>query len=76
MKVEDSERAVEIACGASFNVARMRDGSVMSWGLGESGQLGRGEPPVLRPDPHSRNYDTIGIKKIFFDFFLTFLTFF
>ena len=41
----------------------MRDGSVMSWGLGESGQLGRGEPPVLRPDPHSRNYDTIGKKK-------------
>ena len=24
-----------------------------------SGQLGRGKPPVLRPDPHSRNYDTL-----------------
>ena len=31
----------------------------MTWGLGESGQLGRGEPPVLRPDPHSRTYDTL-----------------
>jgi regulator of chromosome condensation len=56
---EDGQIAVEIACGSSFNIARMRDGSVMSWGLGESGQLGRGKPPVLRPDPHSRNYDTL-----------------
>ena len=56
--VMDSQRAVEIACGSSFNVARMRDGSVVTWGLGESGQLGRGKPPVLRPDPTSRNYDT------------------
>ena len=55
---DDARRAVEIACGSSFNVARMRDGSVLTWGLGESGQLGRGKPPVLRPDPHSRNYDT------------------
>ena len=55
---DDACRAVEIACGSSFNVARMRDGSVLTWGLGESGQLGRGKPPVLRPDPHSRNYDT------------------
>ena len=37
----------------------MRDGSVLTWGLGESGQLGRGEAPILRPDPHSRNYDTL-----------------
>jgi regulator of chromosome condensation len=29
--------AVEIACGSCFNIARMRDGSVMTWGLGESG---------------------------------------
>lgn len=30
-----------IACGASHNVAMLLDGSVLSWGIGDSGQLGR-----------------------------------
>jgi regulator of chromosome condensation len=33
--------AVEVACGSTFNLALCGDGVVYSWGLGESGELGR-----------------------------------
>ncbi len=35
----------QVACGASFNVAVLESGGVLSWGIGECGELGRSVPP-------------------------------
>ena len=39
--------AVEVKCGAAFNVARLKGGGIVTWGLGERGELGRG--PGITP---------------------------
>ena len=36
----------DIRCGASFNAALLKDGSVRTWGLGEVGELGRPVGPM------------------------------
>lgn len=41
-----ASRAVDVACGSSFCVASCEDGSLYSWGLGECGELSRGERPL------------------------------
>ena len=38
---KNSERIVDIICGSCFNYARASSGRLYSWGLGESGELGR-----------------------------------
>jgi len=42
--------AADVAAGEHFTLLRMADGTVMSWGEAEAGQLGLGEPGV-RPRP-------------------------
>ena len=32
---------VDIVCGSCFNYARLRNGALYSWGIGENGELGR-----------------------------------
>lgn len=41
VEIEELKNIVEVACGASFCLARSSSGFVYSWGLGESGELGR-----------------------------------
>lgn len=50
----------EIRCGASFNVALRQDGRVFSWGLGETGELGR---PVCELKNQDDSYNYQGIVK-------------
>ena len=40
-KVKSSEKIVDIVCGSCFNYARSSSGRLYSWGIGESGELGR-----------------------------------
>ena len=42
---------IEIACGASFNLAKCADGKVFSWGTAECGELARKTKPMKIPDP-------------------------
>ena len=44
-------RVVQITCGSAHNVVRCDDGAAVSWGVGGRGQLARGKPAALRPDP-------------------------
>ena len=48
VKVGNVETAVEVQAGANFNVARLEDGGVVTWGIGETGELGRGPPPATK----------------------------
>lgn len=41
-----ASRAIDVACGSSFCVAACEDGAIYSWGLGECGELSRGEKPL------------------------------
>lgn len=52
-------RAVDVACGSSFCVAACEDGALYSWGLGECGELSRGE----RPLKVNGKYDKEGIIR-------------
>ena len=56
-------RVVQIACGSAHNVVRCDDGAAVSWGVGGRGQLARGKPAALRPDPTKRDYDTQGAVR-------------
>lgn len=38
--------AVEVSCGGVYNIVRCEDGRVLSWGLGECGELSRKVPPL------------------------------
>ena len=40
-KAKSSEKIVDIVCGSCFNYARSSSGRLYSWGIGESGELGR-----------------------------------
>ena len=57
-KFKNSERIVDIVCGSCFNYARASSGRLYSWGIGESGELGR---PVgeLKNSEHEYNKDII-----------------
>jgi len=46
MLISTLSEVIELACGATFNVARRTDGSVVSWGIGECGELGRKIKPM------------------------------
>ncbi|KAG7383599.1 hypothetical protein PHYPSEUDO_003525 [Phytophthora pseudosyringae] len=42
------DNIADVRCGASFNLVRSNDGRVFSWGLGETGQLGRKADPEMK----------------------------
>lgn len=42
MQVEGAVNIAAIACGAFHNLALVADGSVLSWGTNDYGQLGNG----------------------------------
>ena len=52
-------------CGSAFNAARRRDGSVLTWGLGEVGELGRDacEMKVAGPNGGEPDYDKAAIVR-------------
>ena len=54
-----SSPVTEICCGSSHNLALCGDGSVYSWGLGESGELGRdaGEMKLPAEGDEEQEYD-------------------
>mmetsp|Transcript_17175 Transcript_17175/g.34405 ORF Transcript_17175/g.34405 Transcript_17175/m.34405 type:complete len:551 (+) Transcript_17175:80-1732(+) len=52
-------KVVQVACGASFNVARTDRGEVYTWGLGECGELGRDACPMKA----GGEYDLDGILR-------------
>jgi len=54
-----STKVVDIACGSAHNLALCADGSVYSWGLGESGELGRkaGEMKFPAEGDEEQEYD-------------------
>lgn len=54
---------VEVACGASFNLALDTQGIVYSWGLGESGELGRKVPPMKSGSGEDLEYDKPAIYQ-------------
>jgi len=51
-----------IACGCSFNAAILKDSSLVTWGLGECGELGRTVPPARKKDG---SYDYNIIEKYY-----------
>eukprot|EP01041_Mallomonas_annulata_P006089 gene6089-12293_t len=46
LKIKGLNDVMEVACGGVCNMARCKDGSLWSWGLGECGELGRKVPPL------------------------------
>lgn len=53
------DRKVEmVVCGSSFNAAVLDDRSLVTWGIGECGELGRPSKAIRRPDG-SYDLDTI-----------------
>ncbi len=54
---------VDVACGASFNLAKSSDGKVYSWGIGESGELGRFAPPLKKGVGEEAAYDMPSILE-------------
>lgn len=57
IKISGLTNIVEVACGASFNLAKSADGKVYSWGIGESGELGRYAPPLKKGEGEEAAYD-------------------
>jgi len=45
---------VELTCGERTTLARTSSGTLYSWGLGASGELGRTNPTSESADPHAR----------------------
>eukprot|EP01039_Chlorochromonas_danica_P000336 gene336-360_t len=64
IKISGLKNIVEVACGASFNLAKTADGVLYSWGIGECGELGRDSPAlkVRKPDGEE-DYDLPSILK-------------
>lgn len=60
IQIQGISNAVEIACGSVCNLARCDDGTVLSWGLGECGELSRSVPPLRKADGE---YDLEGMLK-------------
>jgi regulator of chromosome condensation len=57
LKVPGLRNIVEVACGCSFSIALDTQGVVYSWGLGESGELGRQAPPMKVGSGDDIKYD-------------------
>eukprot|EP00561_Arcocellulus_cornucervis_P012229 CAMPEP_0185799526 /NCGR_PEP_ID=MMETSP1322-20130828/370_1 /TAXON_ID=265543 /ORGANISM="Minutocellus polymorphus, Strain RCC2270" /LENGTH=631 /DNA_ID=CAMNT_0028495105 /DNA_START=45 /DNA_END=1940 /DNA_ORIENTATION=+ len=57
------KKAIKIACTASAMLAILEDGTLWSWGLGETGEMGR-PTPKIRDDAGDYNCDFI--KNILF----------
>lgn len=49
-----------VACGSSFNVALLEDNTLLTWGMGECGELGRTAIPIRKKDS---SYDLDIIRK-------------
>ena len=58
-------KVLELACGSAHNLALCANGSVYSWGLGESGELGRpvGELKFPPDDEGEQEYDLKTISE-------------
>ena len=54
-------KAKAIDCGTSFNAALLIDGTMVTWGLGECGELGRKGVPDLRNN-ETKEYNISGIQ--------------
>jgi regulator of chromosome condensation len=52
---------IEVVCSSVCNIARCTDGRLYSWGIGESGELGRDVPPLTLGGP--KKYNLEGILK-------------
>jgi len=61
--IKGISKVVEIACGSAHTLARCSDGSLYSWGLGESGELGRTVPPLKNGTDDDAEYDFDKILK-------------
>lgn len=59
MLISGINNAVDIGCGSVFNVALLSDGSVLSWGLGECGELGREVRPLKDDEDAPFNFENI-----------------
>jgi regulator of chromosome condensation len=64
MKIAGLKHIVELACGASFSLAKTSDGVMYSWGIGECGELGRkvSALKVAMPDGE-QDYDLPSILR-------------
>ncbi len=49
----------QVSCGASFNVAVLESGGVLSWGVGECGELGRKVPPPKKAGEESYDIEAL-----------------
>lgn len=68
IRIAGLSNVVDVACGASFNLAKCDDGVVYSWGLGECGELARFCAPMKIPskeDPDDMVYDLPSILKYY-----------
>lgn len=61
MKVDGLQGVVDVTCSGVICLALLRDGSILSWGIGECGELGR-DVCVLREN-EDVGYDFKGILK-------------
>lgn len=63
LKIGGLQNIVEVDCGASFSIALDAQGNVYSWGLGESGELGRDAPPMKVGSGDDIKYDLEAIYR-------------
>lgn len=63
LKVQGLKNIVEVACGCSFSLAIDTKGNAYSWGLGESGELGRQVPPMKTGSGEDMKYDLPAVYK-------------
>jgi alpha-tubulin suppressor-like RCC1 family protein len=74
--IDMPSKAKDVSAGAAFNVALLVDGSIVTWGLGDCGELARPVPKMnkktsndiivrefLTPQPPLWDGPTIGIKR-------------
>eukprot|EP00586_Coscinodiscus_wailesii_P012317 CAMPEP_0172506562 /NCGR_PEP_ID=MMETSP1066-20121228/196112_1 /TAXON_ID=671091 /ORGANISM="Coscinodiscus wailesii, Strain CCMP2513" /LENGTH=476 /DNA_ID=CAMNT_0013283641 /DNA_START=110 /DNA_END=1540 /DNA_ORIENTATION=- len=54
-----TKKVDKVACGASFNAAKCVDGSVLTWGMGECGELGRKVAKVEKDGNGNYNLEAI-----------------
>ena len=59
MLIDGIKNAVEVGCGSVFNIVLSSDGTVMSWGLGECGELGREVRPMKDDEDSPFNFQNI-----------------
>jgi len=57
--VRIKSKVKSIACNASSNVALTEDDTLLTWGVGESGEMARETPPARNPDG---SYNVVAIR--------------